>query len=167
MKNLEAFSKQLVAPSNLFLFAFLGLAAIGFADATYLTVKYFIGAPVTCAILKGCEQVTTSHYSLFFGQPVALAGSLYYLSVLLLTAIYLESKNRTFFLLANILTFFGFLVSARFVYLQIFVIKALCIYCMVSATTSTLLFSMSLFSLRKNKNTSLQEQEIESPKSEV
>lgn len=151
MKNLETFYSKLAAPSNLLAFAFLGLAAIGFADATYLTVKYFIGAPVTCAILKGCEQVTTSHYSQVFGQPVALAGSLYYLSVLILTAIYLESKNKLFFVLANLLTFFGFLVSARFVYLQIFVIKALCIYCMVSATTSTLLFVLSLSSLRKKK----------------
>ena len=153
MKNLEAFYNKLAAPSNLFLFTFLGLAAIGFADATYLTVKYFIGAPVTCAILKGCEQVTTSHYSLIFGQPVALFGSLYYLSVLILTAIYIENRNRLFFLLANLLTLFGFLVSARFVYLQVFIMKALCIYCMVSASTSTLLFGMSLFSLKKKKVT--------------
>ncbi len=163
MKNLEAFYNKLAAPSNLFLFAFLGLAAIGFADATYLTVKYFIGAPVTCAILKGCEQVTTSHYSLVFGQPVALAGALYYLSVLILTAIYLENKNKLFFLLANILTLFGFLVSARFVYLQIFVIKALCIYCMVSASTSTLLFGLSLFSLKKKIATN----ETGSPSTEI
>lgn len=163
MKNLEAFYSKLVVPSNLLLFVFLGLAAIGFADATYLTVKYFIGAPVTCAILKGCEQVTTSQYSLVFGQPVALAGSLYYLSVLLLTAIYLENKNRVFFLLANILTLFGFLVSMRFVYLQIFVIKALCIYCMVSASTSTLLFGLSLSSLRKKKIIN----EAEMPKADI
>ncbi len=163
MKNLEALSNKLAEPSKLFLFAFLGLAAAGFADATYLTVKYFIGATVTCAILKGCEQVTTSHYSLVFGQPVALAGSLYYLSVLILTAIYLESRNRSFFLLANLLTFFGFLVSLRFVYLQVFVIGALCLYCMISATISTLLFSMSLLSLKKRKVIS----ETEQPTTEV
>jgi uncharacterized membrane protein len=138
---------------NWLLFSFIILAAIGFADATYLTVEYFAGTPVTCSILKGCEQVTTSHYSLFFGQPVALLGSLYYLSILILTAIYFQTRQKSFFLLANILTFFGFLISLRFVYLQVFVIRALCIYCMTSAGTSTLLFILSLVSLKKKKLT--------------
>ena len=152
MMNSEALSKKLAAPSNWLVVAFLILSAIGFADATYLTVKYFLGTPVACSILKGCEQVTTSHYSLFFGQPVALFGSIYYLAVLLLTAIYFETKKRFFFTIANILTLFGFLISLRFVYLQVFVIKAICIYCMTSAASSTLLFILSLFSFKKKEN---------------
>jgi uncharacterized membrane protein len=153
MKISEVSSNKPEALSNWLILAFLILAAIGFADATYLTVKYFLGTPVACSILKGCEEVTTSHYSKVFGQPVALFGSIYYLAVLLLTAIYFETRKRLFFIFANILTVFGFLISLRFVYLQVFIIKALCIYCMVSAGTSTLLFTLSLFSLKKKKPT--------------
>ncbi len=153
MTNLETSSNKPTGPSNLLLIFFLLLAAIGFADATYLSVEYFLGTPVACSILKGCEVVTTSHYSLFFGIPVALFGSIYYFSVLVLTAIYFQTRQRFFFYLANFLTFFGFLISLRFVYLQIFVIHAICIYCMTSATSSTLLFILSLVSLRKKEIT--------------
>ncbi len=152
MTNLETSSSKPAAVSSWLVLAFFILAAIGFVDATYLAVEYFLGTPVSCSILKGCEEVTTSHYSKFFGQPVALFGSIYYLTVILLTAIYFETKKRLFFTFANILTLLGFLISMRFVYLQVFVIKAICIYCMASATSSTLLFALSIFSFKKPKS---------------
>lgn len=129
--------------------SFLVIGAAGFVDATYLTAKHFLGSPVTCSILHGCEQVTTSQYALILGIPVALLGSLYYLSLLLLTGLYIQTKHRFLFLAANLITVMGFLASLRFVYLQVFVIKALCIFCMGSAITSTILFILTLFSLKK------------------
>ncbi|MBI2037386.1 MAG: vitamin K epoxide reductase family protein [Candidatus Magasanikbacteria bacterium] len=158
MKSLELLSSKLAAPSNKFSFGFLAVSAVGFVDATYLTAKHFLGEPITCSILHGCEQVTASEYSIMFGLPVALLGALYYLSVLLLITIYLQTKQRAPLLLVSLLTLFGFLFSLRFVYLQIFVIKAICIFCMVSATTSTLLFIFSLTFLKKNKTNNTPEE---------
>lgn len=129
--------------------SFLVISAAGFADATYLTAKHFLGSPVTCSILQGCEQVTTSQYALILGIPVALLGSLYYLTLLILTGLYFQTKHRFLFLTANLITIAGFLASLRFVYLQIFVIKALCIFCMGSAITSTILFVLTLIALKK------------------
>src|SRR3989338_8628205 len=151
MTNLEVSSNKPAAPSNWLPFAFLIVSAFGFADATYLTTKHFLGAPVACSILKGCEQVTTSPYSLIFSIPVALLGSVYYLTILILSVIYLDSRKPSVLKLLAHLTPFGFLASLYFVYLQIFVIKAICLYCMVSADTSTVLFILGMTYLIKNR----------------
>src|SRR3989344_6927831 len=107
MTNLEALSNKPAAFSNWFSLSFLIVAAFGFADATYLTTKHFLGAPVACSILKGCEQVTTSPYSVIFGIPVALLGSLYYLTILILSVIYLDSRKLFVLKLLACLTPFG------------------------------------------------------------
>jgi len=127
------------------------LGAAGFIDATYLTVKHFLGGPIPCSILKGCEQVTTSQYATVFGVPVALLGSFYYLTILILAAIYFDSRKPAVLKLLASLTPFGFLASLYFVYLQIFIIKAICLYCMVSATTSTILFILGMVYLMKHR----------------
>lgn len=149
MNESETLSTEPKGLPTWLIFSFLIISALGFIDATYLTAKHFLGEPITCSILHGCEQVTTSRFSLFLGQPVALFGSLYYLTVMVLAAIYLQTKKVLFFRIAAILVTLGFLASLRFVYLQLFVIKAICIFCMGSAITSTLLFILSLLSLKK------------------
>ncbi len=135
-------------------FCFLIFSAIGFADATYLTVKHFLGTPIPCAILQGCEQVTNSQFATIFGVPVALLGSGYYLTVLILTVIYLDTRKVFAIKLAASLTIFGFLASLWFIFLQVFIIKAICLYCMVSAATSTLLFIIGMVYLIKNRRVS-------------
>lgn len=161
MKTSEASSNRPALPTNGSLgrpaalsnwlpVAFLIVSAFGFADATYLTTQHYLGLPVACSILEGCEQVTTSPYSLIFGIPIALLGSLFYLTILILSVIYLDSKKIKFLNLITKITPFGFLASLYFVYLQVFVIKAICLWCMGSAITSTLLFIFSLvFLLRR------------------
>lgn len=151
MTNLEPSSNKPAAPNNkLFLF-FPVLGAAGFADATYLTVKHFLGTPLPCSILKGCEQVTTSQFATVYGIPVALLGSLYYLTILVLAVIYFDSRKPVALTLLACLTPLGFLASLWFVYLQIFIIGAICLYCMVSATTSTLLFIFGITHLIKTR----------------
>ena len=151
MTNLEASSNKPAAPSNWLLVFFPVLSAAGFIDATYLTIKHFLGTPIPCSILQGCEQVTNSPYSLIFGIPVALFGALYYLAILLLAVIYIDSRKPSVLKLLACLTPFGFLASLWFVYLQIFVIKAICLYCMVSATTSTILFILGMCYLTRHE----------------
>lgn len=149
MTNLQASSNKPAAVSNWLSIAFLIVSAVGFIDATYLTTQHFLGAPVACSILKGCEQVTTSPYSIIFGIPVALLGSMYYLTILILSVIYLDSKKINILNIIVKISPIGFLASLCFIYLQIFVIKAICLYCMGSAATSTLLFILGIIYLIK------------------
>lgn len=149
MKSLKILSSKLAAPSKIIIGLFLLFAAIGFIDATYLTVKHFLGTPISCTLLHGCEQVTNSEYSVILGIPLALLGALYYFSILILVALYIQTENKIFFQIASVFTICGFLTSLLLVYLQIFVIGAICIYCMGSATSSTLLFITAACGLKK------------------
>jgi uncharacterized membrane protein len=130
---------------------FLVVSFLGFLDSTYLTVEHYRGVIPPCTIIKGCDVVTTSSYSVVAGIPVALAGSLFYLTIFFLSVWYLDSKKERALKLAAYLTFFGLLGSAWFVYVQLGILKAICIYCMGSAISSTTLFISGLFVL-KNKN---------------
>lgn len=123
---------------------FLAASAAGFADATYLTVKHYRGGVPPCTI-HGCEVVLTSAQSEIAGVPVALLGVLYYATILLLSLAYIISKKEAVIRHAAYFTPAGFLASAYFVYLQLFVINAICLYCMASATTSTILFILGAY----------------------
>src|SRR3989344_7528993 len=101
-------------------------AIIGFADAVFLTTQHYLGNIPPCSVVEGCETVLTSPYATLLDIPVALFGILFYLIILI-------KPNR-------LLAFCGFLASLALLYLQLFVIKAICLYCMVSLVTSTGIF---------------------------
>lgn len=134
-------------------FTALGIAGVGFIDATFLTIQHYTTFTLPCSIANGCELVTTSPYSFILGIPVALLGALYYVSVLLAVYGSLEFSKPQWLKWIAIATTTGFLFSAWFVYLQLFVIHAICEYCMLSALTSTSLFIVSMVYLRKTRGT--------------
>src|SRR5258708_5075795 len=120
--------------------AFLLLALAGFLDATYLTVDHYLRLPVPCSAVFSCETVLTSRYSQIFGVPVSLAGVLYYGAIFLLSLAALSRKNEKLLRAVAQFTPIGFIASLVFIYLQFFVIHAICIYCMISAALSITLF---------------------------
>jgi uncharacterized membrane protein len=126
---------------------FFSVAGIGFADATYLTISHFSNLSVPC-LVGSCELVLSSSYSVVFGIPVALFGAFYYLVVLAVLFYYIDTKHPTrkqkAFSVALCLTPIGFLASLYFFIIQAFVLHAFCQFCLVSATTSTLLFIAAL-----------------------
>jgi uncharacterized membrane protein len=129
----------------------LTISLIGFVDATYLTIQHYRGASLDCYVLRDCEEVTTSEYATIGLIPIALVGALYYLSIILLSAAYLDTKRNRLLTIISLLTTFGFLVSLILVYLQIFVIRALCSYCFLSALASTALFTLAMISVRTSR----------------
>ncbi len=127
------------------------VAIIGFVDASYLTVEHYANKIPPCST-DGCETVLTSEYSKVFGVPVALGGAVYYLAIIALLMVYLDTKKEVFLRGALLFTTVGFISSLYFLILQAFVIKAYCQYCLVSALTSTILFVTSLVIFKKYKN---------------
>jgi uncharacterized membrane protein len=124
------------------------VALLGFADAAYLTVEHYSGVIPPCSI-GGCEQVLTSEYSTVLGIPVALGGVFFYLIVLVGVFAYVEGKREKLMRWALALTVFGFLGSLFFLYIQAFVLKAFCLYCLGSALTSTALFVLAIYIFSK------------------
>lgn len=129
-------------------FGMLAFAAVGFIDAGYLTVEHFLNRVPPCTIISGCEKVTTSPYSIILGVPMALMGVVYYLAVILALVLYLDMRRDWIIKWTARVTAFGFVFSLWLVYLQLFVIKAICQYCMLSAATSIGLFAIGVLVLR-------------------
>ena len=136
--------------SKTFLIILLLISVIGFADATYLTAKHYLGDSVTCSILKGCETVTGSKYSTVYGVPIALFGVFYYLFVSVLLFLYMEGVRGVLkFLVLSTTT--GFFVTLGLIYIQAFILEAFCLFCLISALSSTALFVGVLYVLKLNK----------------
>lgn len=131
------------------------IALVGFTDATYLTIKHYNGSDLSCGLTGGCNEVTSSEYSTVFGIPVALGGALYYLAIFLSTVLYFDNKKDIWTKILQWLPIAGLLASAWFVYLQLYVIHAICQYCMASAATSTLLFILGMSLLYQSKKSIL------------
>jgi len=133
-------------------FALLAFAPLGFLDASYLTIEHFLNRVPPCSLVHGCELVTTSSYSLIFGIPTALLGALYYLAIILALVYYLDTKQTNILRVAAAATAIGFLFSLYLVYLQLFVLNAICLYCMISALSSTILFILGMVVLRSHRS---------------
>lgn len=126
------------------------VALIGFADATYLTVEHYLNTIPPCTI-GGCETVLTSSYAEIAGIPVSLGGSIYYFFIVLMLFMYMDSKKEIFLRLPLLASVVGFISSLWFMIVMVFVVKAFCPYCVVSALTSTTIFAISIYTLIKFK----------------
>lgn len=132
---------------------FLIAAFIGFFDASYLSANHLLGTIPPCIAVSGCESVTTSQYSKILGIPVAIIGSLYYLSACIVGLYYLDKRKKMATPVMVTLGTIGFLMSLWFLYVQAFLIGEFCTYCLISAGTSTTLFVTSILVYREAKKT--------------
>ena len=128
---------------------FVILILIGLGVSSYLTSLHYAEKEPVCGVsFSNCDAVLTSEYSVMFGVPLALMGVIFYSTTFILFLFFifknLSDENRS--KLANgifALEFTGVLFSAYFTYLQFFVIKAFCPYCLTSAVVTLLLFLLS------------------------
>jgi uncharacterized membrane protein len=117
-----------------------GLAIVGVGVATYITIADAGGgAPQCLAGGHGCATVAESHYSHIAGINVAVFGIVGY--VLLLGAAATPGDLGRFGGFMGALIGFGF--SAYLTYLELFVIDAICQWCVASAVIMTLLLSVN------------------------
>ncbi|MBV8858511.1 MAG: hypothetical protein JOZ02_16375 [Acidobacteria bacterium] len=115
------------------------VALAGVADATYLTVEHLTGQSVRCMVVSGCDEVLQSSYAtVAAGVPVAAVGALAYFAVFSLATLAAFGYDGARKLLAPLVAVM-FLATLWFLYLQAFVIKAFCTYCLISATVTTVL----------------------------
>ncbi len=105
------------------------LDVIGLLIATYLSVVELGGGTPACGPIRGCEEVALSEYSRIGGIPVAVFGV--GLSLILLTCALAWWKTDAYgLLLAHYgLSLAGVIFEAYFLYLQVFVIHAVCVWC--------------------------------------
>jgi len=112
--------------------AILGaLAIVGLLISGYLSWVHYMGVvPVCLSGSGGCESVQSSSYATIFGVPVAVIGLVGYSGLLFSASLRGEMGVYLGFLLALV----GTLFSAYLTYLELFVIHAICEWCVASAT---------------------------------
>jgi uncharacterized membrane protein len=127
------------------------IALAGVFVALYLTL-YKLGYIGTLACAVGsCETVQTSKWATFLGFPVALWGVGYYVGVLAISLAGLTpalAERRSVSQLLVAVTGVGLLFSLWLTYLELFVINAICQWCVISAILATVLFVICWLDLR-------------------
>jgi uncharacterized membrane protein len=120
------------------------LDVIGLAIASYLSVVELGGGVPVCGPLKGCETVAQSEYAWIGDLPVAVYGV--GLSLILLTlAIVWWRTNLYGLLLAHYgLSLAGVIFEIYFMYIQLVVIRAVCVWCASYGLSLILRFVVAL-----------------------
>jgi uncharacterized membrane protein len=114
------------------------LSLLGLADALYLAIEHVTGQSVRCTILAGCSAVLSSPYAVVAGIPLAAIGAAAYFAVFSLAILTLFGYSSAGKLM-RVLVVLMFLVSLWLIYLQAFVIREFCQYCLLSALITTTL----------------------------
>lgn len=140
---------------------FIIFSIIGIVDSGYLTYEKIIGSEVICGSGFDCGKVLSSSWASIGPIPLSAFGLLFYTTMFIFSLLhfleidlkkYLEKISffKVTFLtkikadeILAILSCFGFIFSFYLVVLMAFVIKAWCLFCLVSAATSTTLFFLT------------------------
>ncbi|HSJ65658.1 MAG TPA: vitamin K epoxide reductase family protein [Gemmatimonadaceae bacterium] len=130
------------------------LAMGGVILALYLSLyKLGVIGELTCSV-GSCETVQLSEWATFLGVPVAVWGVGAYLAVLALALTglqpaFVESRMISWLLVG--LNTWNVLFSAWLTYLELYVIDAICMWCVVSAMLMAVILVLSLLDLRATR----------------
>jgi uncharacterized membrane protein len=127
------------------------LSLIGLGVALYLTYVEATAAKAICGPVGDCNAVQSSSYARLFGVlPVGLLGAFGYVGILVVW-LYRRFRKDALAEMAGPalfgMTAFGVLFSIYLTYLEIFVIHAVCIWCISSALIMLLLMLLTLGAL--------------------
>ena len=120
------------------------LAAIGFCISFHIWRTKRANEKLVCIIGQDCDIVVHSKYAATFGIPNEILGMLYYLFIMAVYgtlfynpaffAVFVSAQILSYALIA--ITGFSALFSAYLTYIQIFVLKELCEWCLGSAAVN-------------------------------
>lgn len=123
------------------LLAALGVAGLG--TSGYLTYSHYADRATVCAGIGSCEFVQTSAYSEVVGVPVALLGLLFFIALEVLVVmrfmrlpLALQWGQPAVFAM----TLGGLAFVIYLTYVELFVIDAICIWCVATAAITLVCF---------------------------
>ncbi len=134
---------------SLFLYSLVALAGFaGFMLSFFIRHKKKKGEHFVCPVNFDCDAVVKGEYSKFLGLPVELIGMAYYglvtLSYLFFVSFpYLISDLIVFLVLGT--TIGALLFSFYLTFIQAFLIKEWCTWCLASAGLCVIIFFYALF----------------------
>lgn len=124
------------------------LSVLGLGVALYLTFIETTNTAAVCGPVGDCNAVQASPFAKLFGfLPVGLLGAVGYIGILAAWFIGRRSDGalgRLAPLLVFGMALFGVLFTVYLTYLELFVIKAVCIWCLSSAVVMALVLALSV-----------------------
>ena len=130
--------------------AMTALALTGLVIATYLAITKLTGGAPVCGPIHGCDTVAASSYSEVLGIPVAVYGVGFSLVLVGLAVAWWRRADGRALLGAYGLGLLGCLVVAGLTYLELFVIHAICRWCVGSAVIVTAIWVVALSAVRRS-----------------
>lgn len=123
------------------------LSVLGLGVALYLTYVETQNVAAVCGPVGDCNAVQASPYAQLFGfLPVGLLGAAGYIGILV--AWFVGRRSGAFSGIAALLVFgmalVGVLFTIYLTYLELFVINAVCIWCLTSAVLMALVLILSV-----------------------
>jgi uncharacterized membrane protein len=138
--------------------AMLLLTLAGLGVSAYLMWGYTApGATLACGGSSGCETVKNSIYANLMGIPLPVWGLAAYSAILLLLIwhgrLVTGSSGWSAYTALAIfgISLTGVLYSAYLTYLELFVIEAICRWCLASALIMTVVFILSTLTLHSER----------------
>ena len=132
-------------PMKRILYTILLFAIIGFAIAGYLTYTHYNEAALVCAV-GGCETVQSSQYSTIGTIPVALLGMGMFAAIIGLTTLRLMRatilSSETASIIAWGMLLAGILYYLYLTYVELFVLNAICQWCVLSSIAAVVVFGL-------------------------
>jgi uncharacterized membrane protein len=124
----------------------LALSVAGLGVSSYLTYTHWADTSIACGGLGNCDVVNDSEYAEIAGIYVGFLGALFYLALIATALAWLWWRPSG--LAWPVLAFWGLsvggiLYSAYLTYVELFVLDAICVYCVASAAIILAAFLIS------------------------
>lgn len=122
----------------------IGLALAGLGISLYIWRKQETRTPLLC-LTRDCYRVIHSPQARLFGVPNGALGSLMFAAIALLGAGMDGGLGASFLLpVAIAIALAGVVLAAYLTYVQIFVLRGVCDWCLLSAVLITTVFLLLL-----------------------
>ncbi len=128
------------------------LSLLGLGVASFLFYEYHIAGTIVCPTGQGCDIVRLSPYSSFFGISIPLLGIIFYLTMAVLSVMRTQALSAKIHTLQLLIAVFGVGFGVYLTYLEIFVIKAICFWCVLSFIISIGVLLSVIITRKNNEN---------------
>lgn len=119
------------------------ISALGLCVSGYLAYNKLFGGTLQCVAGHGCQIVQKSKYATFAGVPVPYIGFIGWIGILASLALPGDLGRGV----TAAMTVFGFFFTLYLTYLELFVIDAICPWCVANGVLTTIAAALAVWRL--------------------
>ena len=120
------------------------LSLVGICVSGYLSYIHYSGEPIFCGGSNSCELVNASRFAFLGPIPVALLGLGAYIAILILSRIKSDADRQWPAMLIFGLALIGVMFQLYLSYIEVFVLRAICYWCVSSQIIILVIFILAL-----------------------